>query len=336
MKETPFVSIIIPFYNEGSTIKDCLETVKTINYPKYEVIFVDDGSTDNSPNIIKKCKDKRMRLLRGEHEGVAKARNIGIKNSKGEILVFTDADCMFDKDWLIKLIKPLIENPKVGVTGGPDKVPKNSSLMEKCIDFAMTSLISTGGLRGGNIILGDYYPRGCNMALKRTILDKVGLFNPDFKKNRGEEAELEHRIKKAGYDLLYVKDAFVWHRRRSSIKKFWKQNFASGYAYIIRTKYSKSFSLIHFIPSLFVLSLFLLFIMSFFYKLFFNILLFIIGIYLIFLLIQGIIGIIKIKNILALPIVIFVTIITHISYGLGLLYKLFLVLIRKKSKEISG
>ena len=251
MKKLPFVSIIIPFYNEEVTIKDCLETITKLSYPKYEVIFVNDGSIDHGPSIVKRyLKNKKIRLVKGSHEGVARARNTGIIHAKGKILVFTDADCIFYKDWLRKLVKPLVDNPKLGVVGGPDKTPENVPFMEKCVDFAMTSLISTGGLRGGDIILGKYYPRGCNMAIKKEMLDRVGVFDPRFGRNRGEEAELEDRVKEIGYKLGFVKEALVWHRRRPSFKKFWKQNFASGYAYIIRMQYTKNFSIIHFIPSL--------------------------------------------------------------------------------------
>ncbi|MFH1593039.1 MAG: glycosyltransferase [Candidatus Woesearchaeota archaeon] len=332
----PFVSVIIPFCNEEARIKDCLNTVTKLSYPNYELIFVDDGSTDNGPKIVGEyATDKKLIVAKGPHQGVASARNIGIKHANGEILVFTDADCIFDEGWLNSLVEPLLKDPKVGVSGGPDKTPPTSSLIEKCMDFIMTSLITTGGLRGGKIRLGNYFPRGCNMAVRREILDKVGVFDPRFRRNRGEEAELEERIKKEGYKLIYTAEALVWHRRRPSIKKFWKQSFASGYAYIIRILYTKRFSLIHFLPSLLILSLFFSLVASFFYESALKIFLVIGGGYTLFFLLQAFIATIKLRKVFAFPIVIFLVNLTYLGYGLGLLYKV-LLLVKKKEREVSG
>jgi len=225
--------VIISTYNDAATLDTCLDTVLNLDYTCYEVVFVDDGSSDDTADIIRgRTKSSRIRLICCEkNQGVPVARNIGMKHARGDIFVFTDGDCAFEKDWLSNLVAPLLSDPQIGCSGGPDRLKSDEPLLSRCIDDTMRSLIATGGVRGGSMMLSKYSPTGCNFAVRRDVIDEVGMHNEQLR-YRGEEKELEYRIRRAGYRIVYVKDAFVWHKRRSSLKAFWRQTFLSGKARI--------------------------------------------------------------------------------------------------------
>lgn len=252
----PFVSVVITSYNNAATVEDCLKSLTALDYPRYEVIFVDGKSDDGTVEIIRRHMEKyqvKLKLLFDNKQGVAAARNIGIRESRGSIMVFSDADCIFEKGWLQNLVSRFGEN--TGAVGGPDQCPPDSSPLSHAIDYAMTSFIGTGGLRRGGASIGKYHPKGCNLAIKKSVLKKVGLFNENLNL-RGEENELDFRIRKKGYEIGYAPDAGVWHVRRGSLKNFWKQSFASGMARVEQVKIQPGmFEWAHVLPPAFVLYL---------------------------------------------------------------------------------
>ncbi len=319
----PFISIILSVYNESKTLPPCLDSLLNIDYPNYEIILVNDASTDNTLKIMRSYEKKFKKIKAVTYKvnkGVPGARNEGMKVANGDIFVFSDGDCTFYKSWPSKLIEAL-EGPKVGSVGGRDRSPPNEPLIKRCIDYTMTSFIGTAGLRGGNVRVSKYAVTGCNFAVKRKVVEKVGMHDEKIRW-RGEEKEWCQRIRNAGYDIKFVPESFVLHYRRISLKNFWNQTYKSGKArFDILKAAPKSFALIHVVPSLFIAFLIVTGLLSLVST--YSSYLFFAGIlsYLLVLLVQTTIGTAKIMAPLALLLVPITTIIMHFSYGLGFLAK---------------
>ncbi|MEK6809366.1 MAG: glycosyltransferase [Nanoarchaeota archaeon] len=327
-KKLPFISIIISVYNEEKTLRQCLDSLLGLEYPSYEVIMVNDASKDNTLAILqeyqqknKAAKEKIKIVTYSINKGVPGARNEGMKAAKGEMFVFTDADATFPKEWPLKLIEPFLENPKIGATGGRDIAPPNQPLIERCIDYTLTSFIGTGGLRGAKVRLAKYAVTGCNFAVRREVVQKVGMHNEKIRW-RGEEKEWCQRIREAGYDIIFAPESYILHYRRISLRSFWTQTYKSGKARFDILKVApKSFAFIHIVPSLFILYLLITAIFSFVFPI--AVILFSAAaiIYLKVLVLQSILGTFKTKNIASLLIVPITTVTMHFAYGLGFIRK---------------
>ena len=323
-KILPSISIIISAYNEEKTLRQCLDSLLVLDYPNYEVTMVNDASKDNTLTILQEYqkKSKKIKVVTYTvNKGVPGARNEGMKVAKGEIFVFTDADATFPKEWPIKLIEPLIRNPAVGATGGRDIAPPHQPLIQRCIDYTLTSFIGTAGLRGAKVRLAKYSVTGCNFAVKQEVVQKVGMHDEKIRW-RGEEKEWCQRIREAGYEILFVPESYILHYRRISLKSFWTQTYKSGKArFDILKAAPGSFQLIHIIPSLFVLYLGITALFSLVFPHSFALLALALKIYLAVLLIQSGLGMIKIKQASSFFIVPLTTIIMHFAYGLGFIRK---------------
>jgi len=221
LRKTPFVSVIICSFNGGATLAACLESLGKINYPAYEVILVDDGSTDNTPEIAAQFPD--VRYLRQTNHGLSHARNIGAAAAQGEVLAYTDSDCMADADWLYYLVGTLISGDYAGV-GGPNIPPPAQTLIQACV----------AGAPGGpsHVLLTDTVAEhipGCNMAFYRWAFDTVGGFDPEFRK-AGDDVDFCWRLQQNGYVIAFSSTAIVWHHRRFTLRAFWKQQNGYGEA----------------------------------------------------------------------------------------------------------
>ena len=320
----PFVSIIISAYNEERILRQCLDSLLVLEYPYYEIIMVNDASKDNTLTILQEYqkKSKKIKVVTYSiNKGVPGARNEGVKVAKGEFFVFTDADATFPKEWPLKLIEPFMANPKIGATGGRDIAPPNQPLIQRCIDYTLTSFIGTAGLRGAKVRLAKYAVTGCNFAVRGEVVRKVGMHNEKIRW-RGEEKEWCQRIREAGYGIIFVPESYILHYRRISLKSFWTQTYKSGKARFDIIKVAPgSFQLIHVVPSLFVLYLLIMGIFSFISALIFSLLSAGVGIYLFILIIQSVLGTLKTKNLISLFIVPLTTTIMHFAYGLGFIRK---------------
>jgi len=261
----PKVSVIIPTYNQQENLCSALHSLASLQYDrdKLEVIVVNDGSTDKTKESILNLQADLPYsfccVSLDKKSGISKARNAGVQQAAGSVLVFTDDDCLFEKDWLKKLVKPF-RDPETGTAGGPDKTPEGVSLFSKCVDYLFTSFVGTGGLRrGGGVRLGQYYPKGCNVAILREAMDKVGMY--DELLQPCEDIEMGYRIKQGGYKIAYVPEAFVWHKRRSELIPYLKKMFGIGYGRTLLVKKHRGlFQTAHTIPfSGMVLFAFLLF-----------------------------------------------------------------------------
>jgi GT2 family glycosyltransferase len=222
LEQAPKVSVVVASYNAERTLDACLESLERLQYPDFEVVLVDDGSTDSTPTIAR--RHPGIRYFRHEQNlGLSEARNTGIRASSGEIVAFTDADCRADEDWLYYLVNDLESGGWAGV-GGPNLLPPEDS------SVAAAVMASPGG--PAHVMLTDRQAEhipGCNMAFHREALLAVGLFDPLFRK-AGDDVDICWRLQQAGYRIGFSPAAFVWHYRRSTIGAYARQQLGYGEA----------------------------------------------------------------------------------------------------------
>jgi GT2 family glycosyltransferase len=235
---TPFelmkVSIIIPTKNNADILEKCLESIRNLDYPKgeVEVIVVDGRSTDGTVEIARKhgCK-----VVYEEVGTIGGARNIGAGHSSGNYIVFTDADCIVDRDWLKNLVREF-KDEKIASVGGPNITPEDDTEFAKCVG-AVLEILSKPGARyafNADKVLEVYHNPTCNSAYRRSIFQEVGGFNP--KLITCDDEELDYRIRKKGYRILFTPHARVYHYRRPAWRRFAKMawNYGVGRGQVIK------------------------------------------------------------------------------------------------------
>lgn len=224
-------SVIIAVRNEEKYIKKCLEGIFSQDTKDtFEVIVIDGMSTDDTYKILKNLQKKyKFTLLKNEKINAAAGRNLGIKKAKGKYIVFIDGDAIPAKDWLSQIKKVFSHNTeKIVGAGGPDKLPKDSTKKARRIGYIMTSPIARGGKINPSTQhslmdeerFAEHIPT-CNLCLKKQVFDDVGLFDENFTK--GQDLELNYRIKKEGFKLVYSPKIQVVHYRKNHIRSFVKQ-----------------------------------------------------------------------------------------------------------------
>jgi GT2 family glycosyltransferase len=218
----PKVSVVVASYNGDRTLKACLDSLLRLDYPDYEVILVDDGSTDTTQQLASTYT--KVRYLRHEKNlGLSAARNTGIRASTGEIVAFTDSDCRADEDWLYYLIGDLL-NADFGGIGGPNLLPPEDSAIAAAV------MVSPGG--PAHVMLTDRQAEhipGCNMAFYKSALVHIDGFDPIFRQ-AGDDVDLCWRLQQAGYKIGFSPAGFVWHYRRSTIREYLHQQQGYGEA----------------------------------------------------------------------------------------------------------
>jgi GT2 family glycosyltransferase len=221
LPRAPFVSVIVCSYNGGKTLQKCLESLGKLDYPHYEVILVDDGSTDDTREIAARFPD--VRYFHQTNHGLSHARNHGAAVAKGEIFAYTDSDCMADADWLYYLLSTLLSGNYAGV-GGPNVSPPAQNWVQACVAAA------PGG--PSHVLLTDTVAEhipGCNMAWYRWAFENVGGFDPEYHK-AGDDVDFCWRVLQAGHEIAFSPTAVVWHHRRFTLRAFRKQQEGYGEA----------------------------------------------------------------------------------------------------------
>src|SRR5260370_529121 len=216
LPRAPFVSVIVCSYNGGHTLAACLDSLSKLNYPEYEVIVVDDGSTDDTAYIA--AQFPQVRYIHQDNHGLSHARNTGAAAAKGELFAYTDSDCMAEVDWLYYLIGTLVSGDYAGV-GGPNITPPAQKLIQACVAAA------PGG--PSHVLLTDTVAEhipGCNMAFYRWAFEGVGGFDPEYRK-AGDDVDFCWRIQQAGWVISFSPTAIVWHYRRFSLRAFFKHQY---------------------------------------------------------------------------------------------------------------
>jgi cellulose synthase/poly-beta-1,6-N-acetylglucosamine synthase-like glycosyltransferase len=261
------ISVIIPAYNAKKTIKKCLECIlsQDIN-KKYEVIVVDDASSDDTIKIVSKFP---VKLIKQKHQGPAKARNLGAKQSKGDIIVFTDSDCLPAKNWLKELIKPF-SNPEIVGVSGTYRTMNKESILARFEGYQIEERHENMKKMERIDFVGTF-----NCAYRKKIFFKYGGFNTKFKTSSGEDPDLSFKISKDGYKIVFQNKAFVYHYHVDKLSKYLKQKFWRAYWRILLyssnkekmtgdSYTSKSLLLQVLFTGLFILFLFLYFLNNYF------------------------------------------------------------------------
>ena len=227
-------SIIIPSFNRADEIKEMVRSIQNLRYDrnKFEVLIVDDGSTDNTIEFLKKYQEEANYTLTycsQNNQGPGAARNKGMQEADGDFFIFIDSDCTVPESWLSE-INTALNNNKADAFGGPDTYRDEFPAILKAINYSMTSFITTGGLRGKKgKKLAKFYPRSFNMGISRQIINRIGGFGS---LRHGQDIEFSNRIIKSGAKIVFVANAPVYHKRRTNIRRFYKQVFNWGVARI--------------------------------------------------------------------------------------------------------
>jgi len=248
------ISVIIPVYNRPDEVVELLDslTMQALK-SEIEVIVIDDGSENSCEDEIEPFKKQLdLKYVYQENQGPGPARNNGAKMASGEYLVFLDSDCVLPSDYLKKTIEHLDRQP-FDCFGGPDKAHKFFTPIQKAISYSMTSLFTTGGIRGGNKKMDKFYPRSFNLGVRKSVFDQINGF---CDMRYGEDVDFSMRVVENGYTVGLIDDTFVYHKRRNTFKSFFKQVYSSGTARIeLASRHKGAMKLVHILPALFVIGI---------------------------------------------------------------------------------
>lgn len=244
-------SIIIPVYNRPDEVDELLNSLTQQTVRNFEVIVVEDGSSVTCEHVVKQYEQQlNIRYFNKPNSGPGQTRNYGAERSSGEYLLILDSDCILPPGYLAAIEEELKRQP-ADAFGGPDRAHDSFTSTQKAINYAMTSFFTTGGIRGGKKKMDKFYPRSFNMGLKADVYRALGGFS---KMRFGEDIDLSIRIFKGGYSCRLFPEAWVWHKRRTDLKKFFKQVYNSGIARInLYKKYPESLKVVHLLPAVFTL-----------------------------------------------------------------------------------
>lgn len=221
LQRYPRVSVVVCTYNGSKTLDGCLRSLERLGYPDYEVILVNDGSTDSVPQIA--ARYPYVRYHAQPNRGLSVARNTGLALATGEIVAYTDDDCFADEDWLYFLVAKLLDHDASAV-GGPNLLPTHDGPVAACVSA------SPGA--PAHILIDDHVAEhipGCNMAFWKERLAAIGGFNPLYTK-AGDDVDVCWRLQNEGDTIVYSPAAMVWHHRRSTVKAYLKQQRGYGEA----------------------------------------------------------------------------------------------------------
>ena len=255
-------SLIIPVYNRPDEVNELLDSLTRQRFQDFEVLVVEDGSSVSCESVVDKYAEAlNLHYFYKANSGPGQTRNYGAERSHGEYLIVLDSDCVLPPGYLEAVEAELRREP-ADAFGGPDRAHESFTSVQKAINYAMTSFFTTGGIRGGKKKMDKFYPRSFNMGIRREVYQALGGFS---KMRFGEDIDFSIRIFKAGYRCRLFPEAWVWHKRRTDWRKFFKQVYNSGIARInLYKKYPESLKLVHTLPAVFTLGVCGILVLSFF------------------------------------------------------------------------
>lgn len=253
-------AVIIPVYNRPDEVRELLESLTRQTFKDFEVIIVEDGSDTPCGQVIKDFEGKLpLHYYVKPNSGPGPTRNFGVAHSNADYVLILDSDVVLP-DGYIAAIEHELNAAPCDAFGGPDRAHDSFTPMQKAISYAMTSFFTTGGIRGGKKKMDKFYPRSYNMGIRRTVYEVLDGFAP---MRFGEDIDLSTRIFKGGYRCRLFPEAWVWHKRRTDLRKFYKQVYNSGIARINLTKrHPGTLKLVHLLPAAFTLSCILLILLA--------------------------------------------------------------------------
>ena len=244
-------SVIIPVYNRPEEVKDLLESISSCVFRDFEIIIVEDGSKFPCLEVVRSFTSTlSIKYLTKSNGGPACARNFGAKSSVGEYLLFLDSDTTITSNYF-NVLADFVKSSSPGLFGGPDMSSDDFTPLQKAISYSMTSFFTTGGIRGGKKKITKFIPRSFNMGVLRSAFESVDGFAP---MRFGEDLDLSMRLIESGYSSFFVPEATVYHKRRTSLKGFYRQVCNSGRARVDLTlRHKGSLKFVHLLPLAFFL-----------------------------------------------------------------------------------
>ena len=244
-------SILIPVFNRPDEVDELLASLCGQTVTDFEVVVAEDGSSVPCADVVERYRGRLdVSYHAKSNSGPGPTRNFAAARARGEYLIILDSDVVLPPGYLAAIDAELAAAP-CDAFGGPDRAHPSFTPMQKAINYAMTSFFTTGGIRGGKKKLDKFYPRSFNMGIRREVYQALGGFS---RMRFGEDIDLSIRIFKGGYRCRLFPDAWVYHKRRTDLKKFFKQVHNSGIARInLYKKYPESLKLVHLLPALFTL-----------------------------------------------------------------------------------
>ena len=257
-------SFIIPVFNRPDEVDELLESLTKQSVKDFEVLVVEDGSSVTCEEVCRKYEERLdLHYFKKPNSGPGQSRNYGAERAKGEYLIILDSDVVVPEGYL-DAVKKELESAPTEAFGGPDAAHDSFTPTQKAISYSMTSFFTTGGIRGGSSLLrggrggalDKFYPRSFNMGVRRDVYLKLGGFT---KMRFGEDIDFSYRIVEAGYRPRLFPDAWVWHKRRTDFRKFFRQVYNSGIARInLEKRHPGTMKLVHLLPTVFTIGVIIL------------------------------------------------------------------------------
>lgn len=257
-----YLSLIVPVYNRPQEVEELLSSLLLQSNKNFEVVIVEDGSALPCAEVVDRYADKlQISYYTKPNSGPGQSRNYGAERAKGNYFIFLDSDCVIPEGYTQAVYQSL-EQQYVDAFGGPDAAHANFTDFQKAINYSMTSVITTGGIRGGGEKMDKFFPRSFNMGYSKEVFEKTGGF---AKIRFGEDIDMSIRILSNGFKTRLIKAAFVYHKRRSTFRQFFKQVHNSGIARInLNKRHPGTLKLVHALPAIFTLGVAFLLIASLF------------------------------------------------------------------------
>jgi glycosyltransferase involved in cell wall biosynthesis len=255
-------SIIVPVYNRPDEVDELLESLSNQTHRNFEVIIVEDGSVRTCKDVCDKYADiLALHYYAKENSGPGQSRNYGAERANGEYIIIVDSDVVLPKGYVEAIDKTLSSTiEEIVAFGGPDASHPSFTPVQKAISYSMTSFFTTGGIRGGKAKLDKFYPRSFNMGIRQDVYLQLGGF---AKMRFGEDIDFSYRIVEAGYRPRLFPNAWVWHKRRTDFKKFFRQVYNSGIARInLEKRHPGTMKLVHLLPTGFTIGVMALILIS--------------------------------------------------------------------------
>ena len=245
-------TLISPTFGRPEEVLEFLESLLQQDYSGFEVILGDGTPGDSLRPQLERFYDNGVydfKVVYEEYLPVSDARNRAAEEARGDFLIFLDSDCLIPPGYLKEVEQSLGEH-NWDAFGGPDAAHSDFTVLQKAISYSMTSLLTTGGIRGKEKHVGEYHPRGFNMGIRKSVFEAVGGYS-EFR--CGEDIELSIRIIKEGYKVGFIPGAHVYHKRRTTLKQFFKQVYRFGAARInIRKRHPEQLKVTHLFPVFFL------------------------------------------------------------------------------------
>ena len=252
-------SIIVPVFNRPDEVDELLESLTHQTLKDFEVVIVEDGSQKPCKDVCDKYADiLDLHYYLKDNSGPGQSRNYGVERAQGEYVLILDSDVVLPNGYLQAVDEELAHSSLLTphssfcvAFGGPDAAHPSFTPVQKAISYSMTSFFTTGGIRGGKAKLDKFYPRSFNMGIRRDVYQQLGGFS---KMRFGEDIDFSYRIVEAGYMPRLFPDAWVWHKRRTDFRKFFRQVYNSGIARInLEKRHPGTMKIVHLLPMVFTL-----------------------------------------------------------------------------------